>query len=78
MVLMRTTGPATGSVPPRTGISLAIHQENTMAAMMIVMVVLLVMAGPHGHMGSHGTNEPPTQSSQPHEHDAAKSDTEKR
>lgn len=49
-----------------------------MAAMMIVMVVLLVMAGPHGHMGSHGTNEPPTQSSQPHEHDAAKSDTEKR
>ncbi|MFY9314558.1 MAG: hypothetical protein WAO95_03245 [Burkholderiales bacterium] len=43
-----------------------------MAVMMIVMVVLLVMAGSHGHMGSHGTKEPPTQSSQPHEHDAGK------
>lgn len=78
MALMRTTSPATGSVPPRTGISLAFHQEKTMAVIMIVMVVLLVMAGPNGHMGSHGKNDPPTQSTQPHEHDAAKSDTERR
>lgn len=49
-----------------------------MAVIMIVMVVLLVMAGPNGHMGSHGKNDPPTQSTQPHEHDAAKSDTERR
>jgi len=41
------------------------------------MVVLLVAAGPHGHMGSHGTNEPSTQFSQPHEHDAAKPGAEK-
>jgi hypothetical protein len=52
--------------------------ENEMAVMMILMVVFLVVAGPHGHMGSHGTNEPPTQSSQPHEHDAAKPGAEKR
>lgn len=49
-----------------------------MAVMMIVMVALLVIAGPHGHGGSHGTNEAPTQSSQPHEHDAAKPGAEKR
>ena len=48
-----------------------------MAVMMILMVVLLVSVGPHGHIDSHGTNEPSTQSSQPHEHDAAKPDTEK-
>lgn len=49
-----------------------------MAVMMIVMIALLVMAGPHGHMGSHGTNEPPSQSLQPHGHDGATSDMEKR
>jgi len=49
-----------------------------MAVMMILMVVLLVVTSPHGHMGSHGTNAPPAESSQPHEHDAAKSDTGKR
>ncbi|MBI2753789.1 MAG: hypothetical protein HYX46_09800 [Betaproteobacteria bacterium] len=43
-----------------------------MAVMMILMVALLVVAGPQGHMGSRGTNEPPTQSSEQHEHDTAK------
>ena len=41
-----------------------------MAVMMILMVVFLVVSGPHGHMSSHGTKEPSTQSSQAHEHDA--------
>lgn len=49
-----------------------------MAVMMIVMVAFLVMTGPHGHMGAHGPNDPPTQSTQPHQHDAAKPDAEKR
>lgn len=48
-----------------------------MAVMMILMVAILVAVGPHGHMGSHGTKESSTQSSQQHEHDAAKPDTEK-
>ena len=39
---------------------------------MILMIALLVAVGAHGHMGSHGTNEPSIQSSQPHENDAAK------
>lgn len=48
-----------------------------MAVMMIVMVVLFMAVSPHGHMGSHGTNEPSAQSSQPHEHDAGESDAER-
>jgi hypothetical protein len=52
--------------------------ESEMAVMMILMVVLLVMAGPHGHMGSHRMNAPPAaESSQPHERDAAMPGAEK-
>jgi hypothetical protein len=49
-----------------------------MAVMMIVMVALMVAVGPHGHMGSHESKEATTQSSQSHEHDAAKPGAEKR
>lgn len=55
----------------------ALDLENNMAVMMILMVVLLVAGGPHGHMGSHRTNESSTQTSQPYEHDAAKPGAEK-
>jgi len=56
-----------------------------MAAMVIVMVVFLVMAGSHGHMGgSHGVKEsPPAESSQPRDaaqpqpHDGAGPGTQK-
>ena len=48
-----------------------------MAAMMILMVVFLAVGGPGSHMGSHGANSSPSQVSQSHEHDAAKTDTEK-
>jgi len=54
---------------------IAFHLENNMAVMMILMFVFLVMGGHDGPTGSHGTNEPPTESSQPHEHDAAKQDS---
>ena len=48
-----------------------------MAAMMILMVVLLLVGGPGGHMGSHGANSSPAQAEQAHEHGTAKTDTEK-
>ncbi len=48
-----------------------------MAAMMILMVVLLAVGGPGGHMGSHGAGSSPTQASQPHEHGTAKPDPDK-
>lgn len=49
-----------------------------MALMMILMVALFIAVGPHGHMGSHGTNEPAAHSSQPHETDAEKPKADKR
>lgn len=48
-----------------------------MAAMMILMVVLLVVGGPAGHMGSHGANSTPSEVSQAHEHGSAKPDPDK-
>ena len=48
-----------------------------MAVMMILMVVFLVVGGPSGHMGLHGANDPASQTSQSHEHGAAKPDPEK-
>lgn len=53
------------------------YLEKEMAVMMILVVVFMVVGGPGGHMGLHGTKEPSTQSSQPHEHDAAKPRAEK-
>lgn len=47
-----------------------------MAAMMILMVVLLAVGGPRGHMGPHGANGLPSQTSQSHEHGAAKPEPE--
>ena len=53
------------------------YLEKKMAVMMILMVVFLVVGGPGGHMGSHGANDSPTQTSQSHEHGAAKPDPDK-
>ncbi len=51
-----------------------------MAAMMILMILFLLASGPGehmgGHMGSHGADSSPSQTSQSHEHDAAKLDAE--
>jgi len=53
------------------------YLEKTMAVMMILMVVFLVVGGPGAHMGSHDANSSPSQTAQSHEHDSAKTDTEK-
>ena len=53
------------------------YPEKKMAVMMILMVVFLVVGGPSGHMGLHGANDPASQTSQSHEHGAAKPDPEK-
>lgn len=49
-----------------------------MAVMMIVMGVLLVVGGPHGHAGSQGVDAPTVQAPQPNQNDAAKSNAAQR
>ncbi len=48
-----------------------------MAVMMILMVVFLAVGGPGAHMGSHAANSSPSQTSQPQEPDAVKTDVER-
>jgi len=54
-----------------------LYLENEMEVMMILMVVFLVVGGHGAHMGSHDTNNAPSQVSQSHQHGTAKPDPEK-
>lgn len=79
--MISSTVPAVMAIPAVCALigshDITFHLEKNMAAMMILMIVFLVVGGPGGHMGSHGANSPPSQTSQAHEHGTAKPDPDK-